>query len=64
MIVIVGAVAPLARVARVHVTETLPVFVHAQPPPAADTKVTPAGSVSVTLTDAASDGPAFCTTRL
>ena len=37
-------------------------FVHAQPVPVADTKVTPAGSVSVTDSVAASDGPVFATT--
>ena len=52
-----GAVVPVASTARVHVTDTLPVFVHTHPAPAADTNVTPAGSVSVTDTFAASDGP-------
>ena len=55
--VIAGAVAPVARVGRVHPTDTLPVLVQVQPAPAADTKVTPAGRVSVTETAAASDGP-------
>jgi hypothetical protein len=41
--VIVGAVVPVARVGRVQVTETLPVFVQTQPVPVAETKVTPAG---------------------
>ena len=44
-----------------QVTETLPVFEHTQPVPVADTKVTPAGSVSVTVRFAASDGPLFVT---
>jgi hypothetical protein len=60
--VIVGAVVPAASAARVQVTETFPVFEHAQPVPVADTKVTPAGSVSVTLRFAASDGPLSVTT--
>jgi hypothetical protein len=62
--VITGAVAPAASAARVHVTDTLPVFEHDQPVPVADTNVTPAGSVSVTVRFAASDGPAFDTVRL
>ena len=62
--VIVGAVAPDARVGRVQDTETLPVLVHAQPVPVAETKVTPAGKVSPTLSVLASDGPMFWTTRL
>src|SRR5450631_4438027 len=61
--VMVGAVVPVARVGRVQVTETLPAFVQVQPVPVADTKVTPAGRVSVTDTDAASDGPLSVTTR-
>ena len=61
--VIAGAGAPAASVGRVHVTDMFAAFVHAQPPPAADTNVTPAGSVSSTDTLAASDGPAFATTR-
>ena len=61
--VMVGAVAPAARAARVQLTETLPVLVQTQPPPAADTKVTPAGRVSVTVRFAASEGPLLTTTR-
>jgi hypothetical protein len=61
--VIVGAVAPEARAATVQVTDTLPAFVHVHPAPDADTNATPAGSVSVTETLAAGDGPAFTTTR-
>jgi hypothetical protein len=61
--VMVGAVAPAARVATVHETETLPVLVQAQPAPAAEMNVTPAGSVSVTATFDASDGPWFTTTK-
>ena len=45
-----------------QVTETFPLFVHVQPVPAAETNVTRSGSVSVTDTVAASDGPAFATT--
>jgi hypothetical protein len=56
-----GAVAPVTSAALVHVTDTLPVFEHAQPVPDADTNVTPAGSVSVTVRFAASDGPLFTT---
>jgi hypothetical protein len=59
--VITGALDPAVRAARVHVTDTLPVFEHAHPVPDADTNATPAGNVSVTDTFAASDGPAFDT---
>ena len=59
--VIDGAEVPVASVGRVQVTETLPVFEQVHPVPVADTKVTPAGSVSVTDTDVASDGPALAT---
>ena len=55
--VIAGAVVPVVSDARVHVTETLPVFEQTHPVPAADTNVTPAGSVSVTVRLAASEGP-------
>ncbi len=53
---------PVFQAARVHDTETLPVLLHVQPPllGLTETNVTPAGSVSVTLTLAASDGPRFC----
>jgi hypothetical protein len=61
--VISGADVPVAKAARVQVTETLPVFEHAQPVPVADTNVTPAGRVSVTVRFAASDGPLFETVR-
>ena len=60
--VMVGAVAPVASVGLVQVTETLPTFVQVQPDPVAETKVTPAGSVSATDRVAPSDGPAFATT--
>src|SRR5450631_2409260 len=60
--VIVGAVAPVASVGRVQVTETLPVLVQVQPVPVAETKVTPAGRVSVTETAVASDGPLLLVT--
>ena len=62
--VMVGAVAPAARAGRVQETEALPRLVHVHPPPAADTKVTPAGKVSVTVTAAASEGPALATTSV
>ncbi len=55
--VMTGAVADAASAGRVHVTETLPMLLHDHPPPEAETKVIPAGSVSVTETSAASDGP-------
>src|SRR3954466_2699875 len=61
--VIVGAVVPAASAGRVQVTVTLPALVQTQPVPVADTKVTPAGSVSVTESVAASDGPALATTK-
>jgi hypothetical protein len=61
--VMVGAVAPLARLGRVQVTEVLPTLLHVQPAPVPETKVTPAGSVSATETFAASEGPLFATTR-
>jgi hypothetical protein len=57
LMVITGAVAPVASAGLVQVTDTLPTLVHAQPPPEPETKVTPAGRVSVTDTFAASDGP-------
>ena len=43
-----AAEVPAARVASVQLTETFPTLVQTQPVPVADTKVTPAGSVSVT----------------
>jgi hypothetical protein len=60
--VMVGAVAPVASAGLVQVTETFPTFVHAQPVPEAEMKVTPAGRVSATDTFAASDGPLSVTT--
>jgi len=62
--VINGAVAPVATVALVHVTDTLPALTHTQPVPDADTKLTPAGNVSVTDTPPASDGPASATVNV
>ena len=59
--VIDGADVPVANVGRVHVTDTLPEFEQAQPVPVADTNVTPAGNVSVTDNEVASDGPALAT---
>ena len=58
-----GAEVPLANVATVQLTDTLPALVHVHPAPTADTNVTPAGSVSVTKTAVASDGPALATAR-
>src|SRR5438093_962797 len=49
-----------ARLARVHVTMAL-VPLHVQPAPLALWKVTPAGSVSVTVTLLAVEGPALLT---
>jgi hypothetical protein len=48
---------------RVQVTDTFPTWVQAQPVPVAETKVTPAGRVSATDSEAASDGPLLLTTR-
>ena len=58
---IAGAAVPVASAGRVHATETLPLLVHVHPVPDADTNVTPAGRLSVTLSEAASDGPALVT---
>ena len=55
--VIVGATSPAASAGRTQDTEALPDAVHVQPVPSAETNVTPAGSVSVTATSTASDGP-------
>src|SRR5438309_1201784 len=61
VIVIVEGVPPVgARLARVQVTLAL-VPLHVQPVPEALWKVTPAGSVSVTLTVVAVEGPALLT---
>ncbi len=58
--------APVAQVARVHDTETLPVLLQVQPPllGLTETNVTPAGNVSVTVTLAASEGPLLATTSV
>ena len=61
--VMVGAEVPVASVGRVHETETLPVLLQVQPVPVADTKVTPVGRVSETVSDEASDGPALATAK-
>lgn len=61
--VIGGAVAPVARAGRVQVTDTLARFVQVHPLPPAETKVTPAGRVSVTVTEDASEGPLLRATR-
>ena len=60
---IVGAVAAAASAGRVHVIEALAALMQVHPAPVAATNVTPAGSVSVTETPAASDGPLSTTTR-
>ena len=60
----VGAVAPEASVGRVQDTDVLPVLEQVHPVPLAETNVTPAGRVSVTLTAAASDGPPLAATRV
>ena len=62
--VIGGAAVPVARVARVHVTDTFPTFEHVHPVPDADRNVTPTGNVSVTDTAVASDGPPLATARV
>ena len=59
--VIGGAAVPAVSAGRVHVTDTLPAFEQTQPVPAALPNVTPDGSVSVTISAAASDGPALVT---
>jgi hypothetical protein len=46
----------------VQLTETLPEFVQVHPVPDAFPNVTPEGSVSVTETLTASDGPPFAVT--
>src|SRR3954453_3156590 len=61
--VIAGAVTPVANAGRAQVTDAFPLLVQTQPVPDAETNVTPVGSVSVTDTAAASDGPALATTR-
>src|SRR5262249_28912247 len=60
-IAIAGA-APAARAGRVHVIVLVPEQL--QPVPEADTRLAPAGMVSVTDTEVASDGPAFETFRV
>ena len=59
--VITGAESPVASAGAVQEAETFPTLVQTQPVPVADTKVTPAGSVSVTDRFAASEGPLFVT---
>ena len=51
--------APVPQAARLQVTEVFPLLAQVQPPldGVTDTKVTPAGRVSVTVTFAASEGP-------
>src|SRR5262249_26474612 len=55
-VIAIGAEAPAASAARVQVT-TWPAAAHVQPAPTALTNVTPAGRVSVAVSDAASLGP-------
>jgi len=57
---VIAGPAPTANIARVHVT-TPAASLHVHPVPEADTYVTPAGSVSSTLTPLAVDGPLFVT---
>ena len=60
--VMTAADAPEASAAaRVHVTDTLPLFVQTQPVPVAEVNVTPAGSVSRTDNPEAEAGPLFVT---
>ena len=57
-----AAVAPLANVPNVHVTVLVPAQLPW--PAAAETNVTPAGSVSVSVTPVASPAPLLLTVRL
>jgi len=59
-VTVIAGAAPTANVARLHVT-TPAASLHVHPVPEADTYVTPAGSVSSTLTPLAVDGPLFVT---
>src|SRR5882672_5170401 len=59
-VMVMAGAAPGARLARVQVT-TPPAWLQVQPLPVALTKVTPAGSVSLTLTEVAVLGPALLT---
>src|SRR5690348_11933084 len=59
--VITGAFVPLVSVARVQVTETLPLCEQLHPSPVALTNPTPVGSESTTLIPAAASGPALWT---
>ena len=59
-VMVMAGAAPTAKLARVHVT-TPPTWPHVQPVPLALTKVTPAGSVSATLSEVAVLGPALLT---
>ena len=52
-----GATTPAPSTGRVHVTDTSPLFAHDHPVPSAETKVTPSGRVSVTVSAFAPDGP-------
>ena len=57
---LMAGAAPGAKLARVQLT-TPPASLQLQPLPVALTKVTPAGSVSLTLTEVAVLGPALLT---
>ena len=57
----IGLLAVATRpAAKVHVT-VCPTTLHDQPVPVPDTKLSPAGKMSVTTGDTASDGPALWT---
>src|SRR5262245_48331455 len=59
---VIGCAAPTSRLAAGQVTVP-PTSPQVQPEPVAETKVRPAGSTSVTLTEVAVLGPAFETAR-
>lgn len=59
-VMVMDGAGPMARLARVQVT-TPAAWLHVQPVPVAETKVTPAGSVSVTVRLLAVLGPALLT---
>jgi hypothetical protein len=57
IVTVIAGAAPTDSEGRVHVTVVVPP--HVQPEPPAETSVAPDGSVSVTESDVAVDGPAF-----
>jgi hypothetical protein len=59
--IVIVPVAPAARLGRVHAIWPADGGPHVHPGPDPLAPVTPAGSVSVTVTDAAALGPAFVT---